>query len=62
MTFPKIWCSDRAKILRGCILFSLQYLAAVNIGTLFLNEERVAKSKKEFGGGDGGMGMAMVPM
>lgn len=47
-------------------LFSVQYLAALNIGTLFLNEERVAKSKKELGGGggggDGGTGMAMVPM
>lgn len=41
-------------------LFSVQYLAAVNIGTLFLNEERVAKSKKELGMWNGET--AMVPM
>lgn len=55
MIFPKIWCSIRRRYPVD-VLFSVQYLAAVNIGTLFLNEERVAKSKKEFGGGDSGDG------
>lgn len=61
MIFPKIRCSIRRRHTVDA-LFSVQYLAAVNIGTLFLNEERVAKSKKELGGGDGGTGMATVPM